>query len=1512
MKETPNTVTRKSFHVFFSFILLSYTLRKIIASPKPMYKCGPDNGPIYKMNISDIRVYKDPKRKRDLEGENDFKNLSIYIDTLNLEKEMEQYELTSNKNLYINGMQKAKKTLESLLKVKKPTKNYGITDEEIKSILINYWNETMVGNKSEGMEELGIDLYIFARFATDDEMSSSTLASAGPRYVDETNRPIVGIVNINKKIDFTYSNSQNYFEFIIIHEFTHVLGFSGYYVSTIYNLTFSKIGVNGIKRTFLKGPKLLEVAKKYYNCSDIEGVELENYGASGTIGSHWEARILLGEYMNGYIYTPDQVISEFTLAALEDLSYYKANYYTGGLMKFGKNKGCDFVNKECIINGKANEKFSNEFYDDAFGYGAGCSSARQSRAYRFIGIYNDDLPTEYQYFSEPFYGGPLQQADFCPVSVSVESKSYYIGSCLRGNGNYGYYLHYHDITQEHTSDSVDYLFHEEYSNNSFCVISSLINDKSENKDYYVKDPRPVCYEMFCSEKSLTIKISDEFFVCPRAGGKIKATGFVGYLLCPDYYLICSGTVMCNDMYDCVEKKSEIKEESYTLDYESRTKQNIDVANDDKFDVDNYELSKDGICPQYCTRCNSNSQCIECKEGYEFIEDICLFKVLYCETYSNEVCSKCLSGYKLDDINNECIPCDNEYYSNNGLTCDKCNDTCASCNSTNGYCLSCKDGSLNIETGVCTPCDDRHYSDGKDCIEIKCDASCINCFKFDICAKDECKISFNLDNATTDCTTTTAICNEGYYFKNETEGCVKCNNLCSSCNRTNGHCISCIDGSLNTETGICTPCKDNHYSDGKNCIEIICNPGCLICKNKDGTNCTSCLQGYFLSGNVCNECESGSFSLGGVQAECSKCDTDTCESCDNKNGNCLSCKAGFGYQNGQKSCILCDEGTHYSIGGQNTCNKCIDCSICDSKNGKCTSCEIGYILNKSEGKCTECLSGSYSLGGENEICVILDYIFIVDSTKTYEYTCSQEEGYIITINGNLENKTGIFVSGLEFYVETEQLNKNMDCKLLNINQLTCSIKLENETLTIKTNENTNQYKNYTFIQINNKNLMVKNWTKEITTKKIFCPCPTGTYLSTLSNNENSFYCMNCPNTCLSCSSPQKCSECKNGLVKQDDNICLSCLQTLDMEQCESCEIIKNEAQCIKCFDGNFPKDQSKSGCIKEQNEQQNDNFILISFDYPSINNNYISFKANFFSVNYKLFSTFKLIVNITIKNNKFRNLQELEVNCDQTGTITQTNDEIFIIYYICGGSTENENDEIEEFSISENSEIEFPKGIKTNSKEMNLYSLEDSTEDLYYLKNDIKTYNFKNILQKDGWTYDGYSFTLSSKGEISNDEEKIITLDTSDIKAKAECTIPKGEKISNISCFLKYFNSNNGNITISNGRYYNDENMLDAIVFVSQNINLTVVDSKTVIEKKNNNISKGAIIGIVTGICVVVILVTVIIFCRKGHCTNSDDSNKNSSSKNQKSGYIKAADKSKDFFQGPDISKSDLINVKKAV
>ena len=349
-------------------IIISIFIRKIKNDENKnhaFYRCGVDD---YKTEpLPAKNIFKINKDKRNLNNEeNDFKDFHIYLDLININNDIVKYHLEQYEELFIDSLNKVVKTLETLLKVKKLDYFYSFTDEQIRDIDIEDWNKTVVGSEAidngYNVFESGIDLIIFGRF--DDEMDVTTLANAGARYAfPDTKQPLIGVVNINSNVNYSKINSKEYFQSIIIHEFTHILGFSNNYF-TFLNITFSKIDSNGIQRHYINSTRVLEVAKKYYNCSDINGVELEESGGDGTAGSHWEARILLGEYMNGVIYPEEQVISEFTLALLEDTGYYKANYYTGGLMRYGKGKGCDFIKNRCVNdNHEINPKFENEFYD---------------------------------------------------------------------------------------------------------------------------------------------------------------------------------------------------------------------------------------------------------------------------------------------------------------------------------------------------------------------------------------------------------------------------------------------------------------------------------------------------------------------------------------------------------------------------------------------------------------------------------------------------------------------------------------------------------------------------------------------------------------------------------------------------------------------------------------------------------------------------------------------------------------------------------------------------------------------------------------------------------------------------------------------------------------------------------------------------------------------------------------------------------------------------------------------
>ena len=153
-------------------------------------------------------------------------------------------------------------------------------------------------------------------------------------------------------------------------------------------------------------------------------------------------------------------------------------------MRFGKGKGCDFLKKRCIdSNQKINPLFGNEFFDSIKSdMDASCSSGRQSRAYHYFGKYND-LPSYYQYFSNKRLGG-YYSADYCPVSRSSlidAENAYYTGHCsLKGNGQYGHGIKYPEKEEKYndyyTSESLEEITGETYSDHSFCYQSSLIKD----------------------------------------------------------------------------------------------------------------------------------------------------------------------------------------------------------------------------------------------------------------------------------------------------------------------------------------------------------------------------------------------------------------------------------------------------------------------------------------------------------------------------------------------------------------------------------------------------------------------------------------------------------------------------------------------------------------------------------------------------------------------------------------------------------------------------------------------------------------------------------------------------------------------------------------------------------------------------------------------------------------------------------------------------------------------------
>ena len=380
------------------------------------------------------------------------------------------------------------------------------------------------------------DVIIFPQF--DSDLGSNVLAAAAPCIVTNSNRPYGGVLYINTNLNFNKGNTNQYLKNILLHEITHILVFHPYFFTAL------KLNQTEGSNSYIISPKAVAKAREHFDCSSITRIPLENQGGTGSVGSHWESRYMLGDYMISTDY-PDQAISDITLGLFEDSGFYKVNYYSGGLFKFGKGKGCGFmdVSKKCIENEKATFE---EFCDTA--NAAMCSSSRTLKSSCYLTTYTSSIPTAYQYFSDPRKGG-FPAADYCPVPYQAHSSStYFSNHCQIG------------------SSSLSSEYNEKIGFDSFCFMSSILPSSSTASTSQI----PICYEVRCDadNNQFTVTIGSSEIACPTDGGTVSApSGFTGSIVCPKYSDIClSDGSVCNEMFSCFTNLATHDNYNYQVTY----------------------------------------------------------------------------------------------------------------------------------------------------------------------------------------------------------------------------------------------------------------------------------------------------------------------------------------------------------------------------------------------------------------------------------------------------------------------------------------------------------------------------------------------------------------------------------------------------------------------------------------------------------------------------------------------------------------------------------------------------------------------------------------------------------------------------------------------------------------------------------------------------------------------------------------------------------------------------------
>ena len=1019
-----------------------------------------------------IEKYNKKRLLSDNDNNDGFTQIRIFIDKTYIQNQNSQ--LLDSYNKVILAIDKCVRTIQKLIKVKRIGKiKFSDNDLAVLDLDSNKIDPKLLPS-GEGIET---DLVIIPKFLE----NNSIICLGKPLIFDSSSkRPIGGILSINKYLP-EKENIENYLESIILHQFTHILGFKYELfnnfpggISKVINIGYENR--TNTEKKFVITPKVISFAKKYFNCDSITGVELEEEGGYDDYeNSHWEARILLGEYMNSETHTPEQAISGFTLALLEDSGWYKANNYTGGLMRFGKNQGCDFLYKDCEVSEKSKNNFKNEFFTFTDFFRSTCTSGRQSRSYSA----GESFPNR-----NIQLGGKLI-ADLCFVSDLDESEEnimFYVGSCSKGGGEYGSRIFYNN-NQKSKNGNIPEIFGEKISSNSFCILSSAIPTVLKLEDttkynYYHNIIHPMCYPMFCSEKSLTIQIYNQYIVCPRGGGIVELKGdFEGHIYCPDYNLICTGTVMCNDMFECVEKESLEKLNTFDYDYEINTSQEIISENQlTENDISvGYELSEnnDSKCPQHCNQCKENKKCFICENGYKLIgirendenPIICIQDIDLSFYYHNvndntyylclDNCQRCTSG-------NQCDICDPKYKLNDEHTnCEERIPNCKIYDENYENCEECKedyyllnDDRLHCYNDIID--EEKFFTEDEGKTFISCEEvidNCLKCNRRDYCNQ----------------------CSDGYRFEPENIICTLKIPHCLRFDSDYELCEECEEGYylINEDKSQChnEPIDDEIYfteNEGKTyskCENAISN--CLKCENRN--NCNLCKDGYFLENNECSikiphckfldnnyefckECDEGYYLLNEDKSQChnepiddekyfTENDGKVYIKCEEVIENCIKCQ-------GRNSCTECINSHKVAQNGKICESKIPNCKIYDSNYEKCEECDENYyFLNNDFTKCyNNPINNSY---------------FTEDNGKTY-LSCENEIQNCIKCN-----KRDYCIDCKDGYIIDEG---NSLCILFNVPNIECNIQINNindkDLNFIK--EESNIFKLIQEYDINNKN------------------------------------------------------------------------------------------------------------------------------------------------------------------------------------------------------------------------------------------------------------------------------------------------------------------------------------------------------------------------------------------------------------------------------------------------------------
>uniref|UniRef100_A0A4D5RX53 Leishmanolysin-like peptidase n=1 Tax=Ixodes scapularis TaxID=6945 RepID=A0A4D5RX53_IXOSC len=467
--------------------------------------------------------------------------------------------------------------------------------------------QTQPGPRGRGIAEADFVFYV-SSMQTERCFKGQTVAYAAHCQQEaSTDRPIAGHANLCPHSISTKPQDMDTLLSTVKHEILHALGFSvslyayfrdrnGYPLTPrerngkpsvnkeLQTHKWSERVMRKVMRTNWKihggsiskiswimvTPRVVEEARRHFNCSYLEGAEVEDQGEDGTRLTHWEKRLFENEAMTG-THTQNPVYSRITLALMEDTGWYLPNYDQAQPLKWGHNLGCDFALKSCKdwidsrrARGVTIHPFCDKVKKDPLE--TECTESRDSVALCNLVDHGEELEPVFQNFDSipgvpsaelGRHGGSVILADYCPYiqEFTWNSKN----TVVRGSRC--------QFPENNPQDEKNFAL-EYYGPGSKCFNHN--KEMWEERTCHQVRQWPHwgsgCYKYACANGRLQIEVANYTYTCYHSKQEIKIqlqySGWlhIGTIVCPPCREICAKEGMDCDA-DLV-KASYLQAEKY--------------------------------------------------------------------------------------------------------------------------------------------------------------------------------------------------------------------------------------------------------------------------------------------------------------------------------------------------------------------------------------------------------------------------------------------------------------------------------------------------------------------------------------------------------------------------------------------------------------------------------------------------------------------------------------------------------------------------------------------------------------------------------------------------------------------------------------------------------------------------------------------------------------------------------------------------------------------------------------